>query len=349
MEPRPPRPRATPERSFRDDPRSGPAGEPGRAAFDPASRPAWAEPRGGAYPGSYGPPAAPIETPTRRGRRRLVGAVLGALLAVALLGSLAFAYDRRRDGDERERAALAAQTATRSAEVNSLATLSAMQTQAAVPTPTPPPASPTAPPASPTAPTLPTVATGAQEATAPAAQARPRPTRTPTPRPRATTIAAMLPVPDDVPPGMVQTVDDQRTAAAVAAAFGDLAADAEQRLNAWEWKGNVYRRFEVPADLAPDPGTTIFLEVSIHRFGSGDQASEALTYFTDDVAASGQADIEVEPLGDEVRALQGGDNGTDIVTLYTRRGPILIKVAGYAPAGDPTEDVVALAETILAK
>jgi hypothetical protein len=148
---------------------------------------------------------------------------------------------------------------------------------------------------------------------------------------------------------MVQTIDDKRTAAAVAAAFGDLAADAEQRLNAWEWKGNVYRRFEVPAELAPEPGTTIFLEVSIHRFGNSVLASEALAYFTEDVAASGQVDIEVDPLGEEVRTLQGGDNGTDIVTLYTRRGPILIKVAGYAPAGAPTADVVALAEIILEK
>ena len=87
----------------------------------------------------------------------------------------------------------------------------------------------------------------------------------------------------------------------------------------------------------------------IHRFGTGDLAAEALTYFTDDVAASGQVDVEVPALGDETRALQGGDNGTDIVTLYTRRGPILIKVAGYAPSGDPTDDVVALAEVILEK
>ena len=55
--------------------------------------------------------------------------------------------------------------------------------------------------------------------------------------------------------------------------------------------------------MAPDPGTTIFLEVSIHRFGTGELAAEALTYFTDDVAASGQTDIEVPAVGDEARAL----------------------------------------------
>ncbi len=149
-----------------------------------------------------------------------------------------------------------------------------------------------------------------------------------------------------MPEGLTQTREGERTGEQVASALGT--DDAAQRLEEWGWEGNAFREFDLPADADAAPDQTNHVDVSVHRFDSPEAAEEALPYFSDRVVdAQGLEDVDVDPVGDQVRALSGAPDGANLVILYVRAGADLIRIGTASPEGDPTPDAVAVAEAIL--
>jgi hypothetical protein len=261
--------------------------------------------------------------------------IAGLIVALLLIGGF-IGYTWARNDNNSGQPAGAAQTATQSA-------LAAIASSTPVSTATPVPATPT--PAEPTATSTP------EEAKA-TSTANSRATRTPTPRSsssRTTDIANLLPTEKDVPNGFVQTEDDTFTEAEVAAGFADP-ADATAKLDEWNWREGVSRSFEVPPSANPSNDQTTYLYVSIHRFARSSDAADAIGYFSDALAqARNLKEIKIDPIGDDVIALSGGDAGANEVGLYIRDGSRLIRVTAYSVTGEPLDDAIALAKTVLAK
>lgn len=344
MEPRPPRPHQPGEPTrWNDEPATAGAGggaggapPPGGGSYLPPSYP---------YGSSEGGP--PPETPRPGDRRRMILGTIFAVVALLIVAALVlFAVDRGRNDDNNGKATQqAALTATRSSELAAAASAAAVLTKAAaVPTATPTQVAtptPTKPPATPTPPTLPTVPV--------AAAATPTPTSTPEPAQHAAHIADMLPADSDVPQGLVQIGNGTRTLDEAAQSFTNP-ADATAKLQQWGWMGNVYKQYGIPDNVTPDPNTTTFIDVSIHRFATANATEQALAYFAGDVATSqGLHQINVPKIGDHEQALTGAPNQANLVVIYIQRDSILYRVAGSSPTGDPTNDVVAVAKKVVAK
>jgi hypothetical protein len=179
------------------------------------------------------------------------------------------------------------------------------------------------------------------EPTATEEDAEPEPTRGPA------SARSMLPTTNEMPSGFERTEDDKRSKEAVAASFSN-AEDATANLNEWEWRENAYRTFEIP-DAGGDPNGMSYVNISIHRFGTEQGAKDALTYFADDVIGTqGLEEFDIERIGEQTRALRGAPDGANLVVLYIRVDNYLIRIGGSSPQGDPTAEVVALAEQIAA-
>jgi hypothetical protein len=169
----------------------------------------------------------------------------------------------------------------------------------------------------------------------------------PTPNPGGRSLANLVPAEDEVPEGFILTEEAKFDEAEVAANFGDPDAALAQ-LEFWGWRGHLQRVFALSPDAVAATGVPTYLVVSVHRFDSSSAAHEALTYFADAViAAQALEPIEVETLGDESIALIGTQDEANVVNLYIRTGPYLVRVVGGSPDGDPTEVVVELARVVL--
>ncbi len=297
-----------------------------------------------------------VPSRTRR-RRALARGVLALLVVLVGLGTVGAVYgervadwagdqvDQRLGGDDGDEDASRGQ-----AQILTPPATSAPLAGAASPTAVPPPraSSPVSTVASPS----PSPSRSA------VASPTPRPSRaagsrTPTPQSaqRPAPLADMLPTVEDLPEnllaGFVVTQDDERTLDQVAASLGDP-AETTPLLEEWGWRQNLFRTFENPGAEIPEDATN-YVDVSLHRFGNAESTGEALDYFSDAVvAAQGLSEIRVDRVGDEVRALSGNPEGTaNLVVLYVRDGPTLIRIGGSSPAGDPTEDVLALAREVV--
>jgi hypothetical protein len=267
-----------------------------------------------------------------------VRALIATLVIGVLLVAGAFALTRARDDDDDPVEAVAMQTATREAELTELAALrgtpaatAGADTAAAgsaAASPSPQQASPTA----------------AVEASATPTEEPEEPTPTPRSRPRT---GEMLPEPDEVPEGFVQTEDGRFTEEEVANSFRDP-ADAATRLAEWDWREGISRTFELSPDVPRSPEDTVYLYVSVHRFGTDEGASQALEYFSTDISELRDLrTIEAGPLGDEMVALAGGDAETNEVSLYIRDGARLVRIAAFSEAGDSLDDALDLAQIVL--
>jgi hypothetical protein len=117
--------------------------------------------------------------------------------------------------------------------------------------------------------------------------------------------------------------------------------EARALLQLWGWQGNAYRNF---ASDNPPPNGAGWVELSIHRFASADDAAAALPYFAAGRAtALGLTPMEIELFGDQSQAVSGpGYNGTEM-TVYARRGNLLIRATAISPWGDPRADVTEVA------
>lgn len=166
------------------------------------------------------------------------------------------------------------------------------------------------------------------------------------------TLMSLLPTDGDVPNGMVVSAEGERTSDDVAAALGDP-ADGKDLLNAWGWRANVYRDFELK-DASEESVATTYLSISIHQFDESNGASQALDSFVSTLASvSGYEEVPVglaagqEPIGDEALALTSPSNVDQTVTLYARIDSYVVRVTGLSPAGDPLVDVERLTRSIL--
>jgi len=345
MEPRPPKQART--RHPLD--RSGGLGPLGPVPRDEATGSQPTITTAGAFPPFGQDELVPSRT---RRRRALARTVLAFLALVAALGTLGVVYgddaatwvddrvddalDRGDDDDGGGDAPVAQVSPGPSLSSAGAAT----PTSAAPPTTAPLPSPSGAPPAA-------APSTAAEPSPNPSPPASSAPSEAPAePAEPVPPIEDLLPTVEDVPAGWVSTVDGDRPEAEVAGSFGDP-DDAATKLEAWGWRQNLYITFEDPnADLATD--ATNYLAVSIHRFRDAAAAAEALPYFADAVvAAQGLSAIEVDPVGDAVRALRGNPEGTaNLVVVYAQDGPFLIRIGGSSPTGDPTDDALALARLI---
>jgi hypothetical protein len=203
--------------------------------------------------------------------------------------------------------------------------------------------------------TQPAVVAAAEETGAPTQEPGggadpPQPTATssaPTPTRNAPPSArSMLPTASDMGERYERTEDDKRTREAVAESFSDPAA-ALSLLEGWEWRENAYRTFEIPAGNDPLASETTVINISIHRFGEEQGAKEALDYFAQAVIdAQGFEEFRIDRIGEQSRALIGTEGGVNVV-LYVRNGNYLIRIGGFSPEGDPTQDLIAIAEQIV--
>lgn len=109
------------------------------------------------------------------------------------------------------------------------------------------------------------------------------------------------------------------------------------------WLEGAYRQFACD----PPPGGTGWVDISVHRFGDAQSASDAVTSFAEARAQSARMQPELAiDLGERSAALAGqAVNGTEY-TLYFSTGPRLFAVTGVAPEGDPRTDIEAIATSL---
>jgi predicted metalloprotease len=159
---------------------------------------------------------------------------------------------------------------------------------------------------------------------------------------RSRSLANLVPSQLDLPEGQSFRVADQgaTTFDILASGFPDP-GEAAARLREWRWQANSYRYF---ASDNPPPNAAGWVELSIHGFAGADGAAAALPYFASSRArALGLAPIEIALFGDQSAAITGpASNGTEM-TIYARRGNLLIRATAISPQGTPRADVTEVA------
>jgi hypothetical protein len=322
-----------------------------RGAIDPAAAPAmgpsqaravWYDPAGEAAPGmeqlaAPRSPLSPVVSPRGERRSRFLGPLLAALLLVLVVGGVAFAVEKARDGNNQRTAA----DATHTAQAAALASTPVATTTTAaqvVETPTIRPENAAAAPK----------ATDTVESTqtpAPAAVASPtKSAPTATAKTGAVRAADLLPDVSVLPAGFAQTADDKYTKDQMIAQLGENGA---QLVDQWKWRENAYRYFEIPASANPDPKGASSVTVSVHRFASKSGATAALKGLADILAGSGYQEVSVAKIGDQARALKSETADGNLYVLYVRTGNFVIRLGGYSVSGDSSNVVIALAKKIV--
>ncbi|MDP9365464.1 MAG: hypothetical protein M3Q10_14780, partial [Chloroflexota bacterium] len=91
----------------------------------------------------------------------------------------------------------------------------------------------------------------------------------------------------------------------------------------------------------PPPDAAGWVELHLHRFATVDGAAAALPYLASGrETAAGLRSVDLGLFGDQAVALAGPAFNGDEVTIFARRGTLVLRATGIAPAGDPTADVV---------
>jgi hypothetical protein len=166
---------------------------------------------------------------------------------------------------------------------------------------------------------------------------------------QSATLVDLLPLPDQISPGLAIADEGSRTLADLAANFSNP-EEAAQFLADWDWQGNTFRFFE-SADLTDSGTLESSVEVSITRFADPAGAAAALSYFLQDRAALlGQTEAQPERrIGDESRALSGKFEGSNESTLYVRSGGLVVRVTVRSAHGSLPATPERIAEAILAR
>jgi hypothetical protein len=297
-----------------------------------------------------------LAPPGQRRRRQLVAAALGGLVMTLLIAAVVFAYLILRDDSPAEEGGndiAAAQTEV----AGERATVSAKETiiaQAGGDTTTPAAGAGAAPTATAPAGGEAAAPGGTTQVDQAGEQAAVEPTEVAANAgagtgPTAEDLQALLPAAAIMPSGLDNVTDTTRAKAEVVSALGG-GRDAETKLASWGWSGNVERSFTAPdpALLAPDATTDI--TVSLHGFSSDAAAAEALTFYSDILVAGGYEEVEAGSIGATNRMLvQPQEDGGTTVALYVQQGPVLYRIGGYSPGGDPTANVVNVATAMLSQ
>lgn len=315
-------------------------GQPPAGGPPPQQHPTQAAPEPSGYPEGVDPAAfiAPPRTqydyspldlapPGQRRRRQLIAGAIGAL-SVLLLGALiVFGWillrDPGSDNDPSEQVAAVTEAAGNENAAGNPGGAASTPTTSGEPT---------------------TAATTAPAATKAAAA---QPTAAAAKGPDAARLKSILPDASVLPPGFDGGTDSERNLAAVVEALGG-SRTAEQNLQKWGWSGNAERAFNAdPA--AVEPGSVTNITISLHGFKDPASATAALPFYSDILANLGYEDVEAPAIGQHARMLvQPQEDGGVNVALYIQKGPVLYRIGGYAPGGDPSQAVIDVATAMLA-
>ena len=161
----------------------------------------------------------------------------------------------------------------------------------------------------------------------------------------------LLPSAADLGPAFV--VVDNRTRTLAEQATGFANADEAARLLAdWEWQENVFQVFQT-AESTPAGAPLATLDISLTRFANAEGAALALPYFLRDRAAVlaqhevKSQNLNLQPIGDEMRVLSGPVEGGDDTTLYVRTGALLLRLSLTTNSGAPAMSAEQIAQGIV--
>ena len=359
-----PRPQSSRSAHDQPSPRQAPAGA-GRGPQDTGAFPQQPDPTMVVAPPRSDYDYSPLDLapPGQRRRRQLVAAALGGLVVVLLVAAAVFAYlvlneDEPEPGDAENIAAAQTEVAGERATVSARETSIAQAVGGTVT----PEGETQAGEGDAEAPTEPAGEQGGEaEGTTTVDEGGADAAANPTEAsitdavgqaiggggPSEEELMALLPAQDVMPQGLTAGEDVTRNQTEVAAAIGGN-REAETNLQEWGWTGNVERSFTAadPAALAPDATTDI--TVSLHGFRDDAAAAEALVYFSDVLIGLGYEEVEVGDIGATNRMLlMPQEDGGTTAALYVQEGPVLYRIGGYSPGGDPTSDVLDLAEALI--
>lgn len=163
----------------------------------------------------------------------------------------------------------------------------------------------------------------------------------------SSSLASILPEGSEIAAGLVMIVEGVRTKAEVAATFLDP-TEAAERLTEWGFRGNAYRSFAEADAVAQRADRIVSLEVSLHWFGSADDAAEALTHFSEarsealGLHAVTSPDI---PAGAEmISGVLPAGQGTE-TTVYVRVADVVARVSVVSDV-DPTPVALRVADLV---
>ena len=122
--------------------------------------------------------------------------------------------------------------------------------------------------------------------------------------------------------------------------------EARSHLENWGWQASANRVFA--CDTPPD-GEAGSIDISLHLFADAASAQHALDYFAA-VRAEGSPLIAATPpaIGDHAAVLSGPTANGKEFTLYVSSGPLLIRVTGVSRSGIPFNNVLTVAQSLLA-
>lgn len=159
---------------------------------------------------------------------------------------------------------------------------------------------------------------------------------------------ASLPDTVAVPDGMVLTNRGSLTADEITATFTDPAM-ANRYFDEWGWQENQFAYFEAVGGGTTGAGLT-YVNIGVHRFANVDGATRALNYFCDvrrDQMSLG--DVTVTPIGDQSRAISGAVQGGTEASVYSRRGPVVIRVSVLSYGDDPMVEAFSVTQTLVSR
>jgi hypothetical protein len=176
----------------------------------------------------------------------------------------------------------------------------------------------------------------------------------------APTIAQVTPTPESLLPVILALPDTMplnhaacfRSEGDSVLTFDELAAnlggtdDARHHLQHWGWQASANRTF---ACDTPPEGEASSIDISLHLFADAASAQQAVDYFAG-VRAEGAPLIAAAPppIGDHAAVLSGPTTNGKEFTLYVSRGPLLIRVTGVSSSGIPFNNVLTVAQSLLA-
>jgi probable HAF family extracellular repeat protein len=113
--------------------------------------------------------------------------------------------------------------------------------------------------------------------------------------------------------------------------------DAAARLQDLGWQDGAFRQFTCDE---PPSGRVDWIDLSVHRFKDAASAAAAGAFFASSRAVDTQLEsVPVPAIGDSATAIAGPSDEGREYTLYVSSGPLLLRVTGVAPDGDPELDV----------